>query len=375
MIASTFRSSAIAVLTAVTLSVSAPVGVFAQSDSSVTSVDIQRLQDRVFSLSSELSRLRSRDASTASRLEGDLDDMRDEVVYLRVKLRKEGRVQRTEYSDLRDRLDSLGSRIRGEERSTSTSSSYPSSSSSSSTPVERDRDRGYNSGSNTTTARSNGETESQPRVGYGTPGTVSSDPTTPDQNRSPERTSRAGSSSSRRGVREIPVNAELDIRLQTPLSSDTAQVEDRFEATTIVDMYEGNQLLVPAGSVLRGVVSSVKRAGRVERKGVLTLSFDQLTVEGRDYPIRATVTQALESSGVRGEAGKIGAGAGVGAIIGGILGGFKGALAGILIGGGGTIAATEGNDVKLDAGTVLRIRFDSPVSLDRASSSPSSSRF
>jgi hypothetical protein len=361
MIASTFRSSTIAMLAAAALTASAPVGALAatravQSDSSVTPVDIQRLQDRVFSLSSDLSRLRSRDASTASRLEGDLDDLRDEVVYLRVKLRKEGRVQRSEYADLRDRLDSLGSRIRGDGSSTSTSTST----SSSSPAIERDRDRD-------TTARTNNESERQPRVGYGTPGTVSSDPSTPDQNRSPETTSRA--SSGRRGSREIPVGQELDVRLQTPLSSDTAQVEDRFEGTTIVDMYEGNQLLVPAGSVLRGVVSSVKRAGRLERKGVLTLSFDQITVEGRDYPIRATVTQAIESSGVRGEAGKIGTAAGVGAIIGGILGGFKGALAGILIGGGGTIAATEGNDVKLDAGTILRIRFDSPVPLERTSSS------
>ena len=58
---------------------------------------------------------------------------------------------------------------------------------------------------------------------------------------------------------------------------------------------------------------------------------------------------------------RIGTGAGVGAIIGGILGGFKGALAGILIGGGGTIAATEGKEVELPQGTVLRVRFDSPV--------------
>ena len=50
------------------------------------------------------------------------------------------------------------------------------------------------------------------------------------------------------------------------------------------------------------------------------------------------------SEGIKGEAGKIGAGAGVGAIIGAILGGAKGALAGILIGGAGTIAATEGTD-------------------------------
>ena len=58
--------------------------------------------------------------------------------------------------------------------------------------------------------------------------------------------------------------------------------------------------------------------------------------------MRGTVTQALESEGIKGEVGKIGAGAGVGAIIGGIIGGAKGALIGVLIGGGGTIAATDG---------------------------------
>ena len=47
----------------------------------------------------------------------------------------------------------------------------------------------------------------------------------------------------------------------------------------------------------------------------------------------------------------------------GILGGFRGALAGILIGGGGTIAATEGNDVELPVGTVLRVRLDTPLTL------------
>ena len=88
-----------------------------------------------------------------------------------------------------------------------------------------------------------------------------------------------------------------------------------------------------------------------------------MTVNGRNYPIRGTVTQALESEGVRGEVGKIGTGAGVGAIIGGILGGFKGALAGILIGGGGVIAATEGKEVDLPPGTILRVSLDSPPNI------------
>ena len=56
----------------------------------------------------------------------------------------------------------------------------------------------------------------------------------------------------------------------------------------------------------------------------MTVSFDQITIDNRTYPMRGTVTQALESEGVRGEAGRIGAGAGVGAIIGGILGGLQG---------------------------------------------------
>jgi hypothetical protein len=162
---------------------------------------------------------------------------------------------------------------------------------------------------------------------------------------------------------EIAVGQELDARLQTPLSSQNAQVEDRFEATTLVDLYQGSTLLVPAGSVLRGVVSNVERATRTDRRGSLTLSFDQMTVGGQTYRIRASVTEALQGPGLKGEVGKMTTGAAAGAIIGGILGGFQGAAVGILVGGGGSLLALPGTNVKVDAGTVLRIRFDAPVAL------------
>src|SRR5712691_10773640 len=160
---------------------------------------------------------------------------------------------------------------------------------------------------------------------------------------------------------EIPVGTEFDVRLQTRLNSGTAKVEDRFDATTLVAYSKNGRVLVPAGSVMRGVVNSVTPAGRgIDRKGQMTLVFDRFTIDGRTYSIRATVTQALQGQD---DNGRIAAGAGVGAIIGGILGGFKGALAGILIGGGGTVAATEGNDVDLAPGTVLRVRMDSPLDI------------
>jgi hypothetical protein len=115
---------------------------------------------------------------------------------------------------------------------------------------------------------------------------------------------------------------------------------------------------------MRGVVTAVEPATRTNRTARLTVSFDQVTVNGRAYPMRGTVTQAIEGEGIRGETARIGTGAGVGAILGGILGGFKGALAGILIGAGGTIAATEGREVELPQGSVLRVRIDSPFQVN-----------
>ena len=97
----------------------------------------------------------------------------------------------------------------------------------------------------------------------------------------------------------------------------------------------------------------------------MSVTFTRVTINGRAYDMRGSITEALESGGIKSEAGRIGAGAGVGAIIGGILGGAKGALAGILIGGGGVIAATEGKDVEVPIGSTLRVRFESAVPISR----------
>jgi len=284
----------------------------AQAD--VTTADIQRLQDNIYDVSRDIAQARTRDASLASQLQAELDDARDEATYLKVKLRKHEPIARYEYADLRDRIDNIRTRARGE-----SAGGY--------TPPAGSRNEPFGSSSD---ARSTGT------VGRGVT------------------------------ANEVPVGTEFDVRLQTPLSSGTSQVEDRFEATTVVDLKDANgRVVVPAGSVMRGVVSAVNKAGRIDRKGSLQVAFDRITIRSRSYPIRATVTQALESEGIKGEKEKIGIGAGAGAIIGAILGGVKGALAGVLIGAGGTIAATEGKDVELPAGTMLRVRLDSPIALGK----------
>lgn len=281
----------------------------AAAQTTVTQPDIQRLQDNVFQAGTDVTQLRSRDAARADRLQTELDELRDEVVYLKVKLRKERSLARSEYADVRDRIEDLRTRAR-EDRLAATP---PAAGSRSATGTEPGR--------------------------------------------------RSTTTTSARGSVEVPAGTEIDVRLSNSLNSGTAQVEDRFEATTLVDLNIDGRTVVPAGSVARGVVTAVEPATRTNRTARMTVSFDQITVNGRAYPLRATVTQAIEGEGIRGEAGRIGTGAGVGAIIGGILGGFKGALAGILIGAGGTIAATEGREVELPQGSVLRVRVDSPLQI------------
>ena len=161
----------------------------------------------------------------------------------------------------------------------------------------------------------------------------------------------------------IPVGQELDVRLQQPLSSASAKVEDRFETTTVVDLRQDGKVLIPAGSTVRGQVTSVSPAGKIDRSGKLTVAFDRLTIGGRNYEIRAMATQAFESKGIREEGGTVGAGGAVGAIVGGIIGGVRGALIGAAIGAGGVIAATEGKDIELPAGTIVRVRLDTPLQI------------
>ena len=292
----------------VALSLAAPTA----AQQNVTQSDIQRLQDNVYLADRDVAQLRTRDSSRATQLTTELDDLRDEVIYLKVKLRKDRTLARTEYADVRDRIEDVRTRARGD----STVTTYPA----------------------------------VPPSNSGSSASSSTRPPTQTATRS-------------RGGSEVPAGTEMDVRLQNSLNSGTALVEDRFEAASLVDLSVDGRTVIPAGSIFRGVVTAVEPATRTNRTSKMTVSFDQVTVNGRAYPIRGTVTEAIEGEGIKGEAGRTAAGAGVGAIIGGILGGAKGALLGVLIGGGGTVAATEGKDVTLPAGTVLRVRLDTPPAI------------
>ncbi|MDE3154148.1 MAG: hypothetical protein KGN76_03555 [Acidobacteriota bacterium] len=304
------RQLSFAALTALTLTLGLPAPglvapASAQSANGVSAAAIRKLEDRVVEIRHDIVKLRATDAVEADQLMSTLGDLHDDVIYLKVKLRKGQRVSFQEYGDLNGRLEDFAARV---------------------------------------------------QVALAPP-----PPPPPPAPVSPAPPAESSDAGTPRVMRELPVGTLLDARLQETLSSATAAVEDHVQATTAVDLIRGDRVLVPAGSLMRGVVTSVTKATRLDRKGQLTMSFDRITINGTTYQMRGTVTEASE--GIAGEKAKIGTGAGIGAIIGGLLGGFKGVLAGVLIGGGGMVAATPGKDVELPAGTVLRVRIDSPLTV------------
>src|SRR5262249_37301534 len=98
---------------AVCLAAGLAIPAAAQTSGTVSQSDIQRLQDNVYNASSDISQLRSRDSARASQLQSELDDLRDEVVYLKVKLRKERSLPRSEYVDVRCGVERRRPRVPG----------------------------------------------------------------------------------------------------------------------------------------------------------------------------------------------------------------------------------------------------------------------
>ena len=87
----------------------------------VSQADIQRLQDNVYRRHG-MQQLRVATPLAHAAAQSQLDDLRDEVIYLKVKLRKDGTVGRSEYSTVRTVSKTCGRRARGETNNTASTS-------------------------------------------------------------------------------------------------------------------------------------------------------------------------------------------------------------------------------------------------------------
>lgn len=82
----------------------------------------------------------------------------------------------------------------------------------------------------------------------------------------------------------------VQARLMTPLSSATAEKGDEVEAVVSRPLFDGDRLIVPQGSFLKGTVVQVRPAHRPDKNGELRLVFHDLVLpEGVEQKVEASL--------------------------------------------------------------------------------------
>ena len=164
----------------------------------------------------------------------------------------------------------------------------------------------------------------------------------------------------------IPSGTTLRLDLASAIASDSSRVEDGVRATLRQAIALNGETVLPAGTELAGVVTSVDDSGRVKGRARIAYRFNSLRHGGERYDV-STATISHQAEATKGEdATKIAIGAGAGAAIGALLGGGDGAAKGAAIGGaGGTgvVLATKGKEVRLGPGANVTTRLTAPLTI------------
>lgn len=185
----------------------------------------------------------------------------------------------------------------------------------------------------------------------------------------------------------IPAGTKIPVQLRQAISTKNAQPGDSIYGQTVFPVVVGDQVMIPGGTYVQGVVDHVKRAGRV--KGTAELKFHLTTIlypNGYTLNVAAAVEQvpgdensrmkepgtmkhdsekgkdlervgrnSAEAGAVGGMIGAAASGTGRGFGIGGVSGAAAGALLGVL---------ARGSDLRFEMGTVVDVVLNHAIALD-----------
>ncbi len=166
---------------------------------------------------------------------------------------------------------------------------------------------------------------------------------------------------------EVAAGMSLAIRLDQPVSTRSTSVGSTISGSTIDPVVHEGEVLIPAGSPVRGVVTAISKD-----PPLLSASFTEIEVGGKPHALDASLSGARMNvrSEMKDEAVKIGGGAAAGAVLGGVLGGnVKGAAIGAAAGaaaGTGVALATKESWAFLPAGSQVAVRLERSLRLQLA---------
>jgi hypothetical protein len=186
---------------------------------------------------------------------------------------------------------------------------------------------------------------------------------------------------------QVIPGTEVRLSLVNGLSSRVARIGDPFTAIVTEPVFSGTNLLLPAGAIVHGRITSVERPRwfAMFRGGAsMNLVFDSVEVQSRIFPARMSILSIFDSGAdtsrrkdlktiegevvqenqsIKTDAMDVALGTAGGATAGLV---FSRVLRGTVLGLAGSgvyVAAKKGKDVELPAKTGMIVRMDSALSL------------
>jgi len=197
--------------------------------------------------------------------------------------------------------------------------------------------------------------------------------------------------------RQVMQGTQVHLTLLSNISSAVAKSGDPFVAVVAEPVYLGNQLLLPVGTRVNGVIGTVERArhfSTLRGQAYMNLAFRSIEIDSRLIPVQMSIIAIEQLHGqadgkrrkdVKIEEGQVvqekhdikgdvvgatvgtGGGTLIGAVFSHVVRGFGFGLAGSAV----YIIARKGKDVELPPQTGMLVRMDNTITVPFTSASNS----
>jgi hypothetical protein len=152
-------------------------------------------------------------------------------------------------------------------------------------------------------------------------------------------------------VRSLAAGTTIAATTTDEIRSNKNKVGDEVTASVTSDVRDaGGRVIIPAGSTVTLKITAIKESeNKSDKTGTLTLMPSSISINGKSYPLAASIdqveSQLVDRGTNAGDVAKVGGGAAAGAVVGRVLGGSsKGAVIGGII--GGAVGAQRANETQ-----------------------------